>query len=325
MKILVLKNFATLFSVCAIFVLTGCDYNNPRLRKNKKPISFKSIEGINYTEVSRKQKNGLSFNKYGYRLMPDWQLRFEPNDSVALYSPVKKQFINFPLSRGIDSIFATVRSYFKMRHMSKDSLVLEMLKAENDTVDVVNSSVYMTFYADNYIKNKLHTNTEGARHVSHRDSLFIKQMAEKANADIRKAFAAQQPPNFISKRPAMQVSTWLRTPKYLYNNYDASDNYMTPTFNITLSKAYRNFDYSLSVFVDAKGQMVYRRPMVGFYGDDLAEANYVKISKFILDNYLKPYLTVVPGQTLSIPHTTIVTLHVHGRQPGYAQTVSANN
>jgi hypothetical protein len=324
-KILLLKNSVLLFSVCAILALSGCDYNNPRLRKNKKPISFKSIEGISYTEVSRKQKNGLSFNEYGYRMIPDWQLRFEANDSLALYSPVKKQFINFPLSRGIDSIFATVRSYFKMRHMSKDSLVLERLQAENDTVDVVHSNVYMTFYADNYIKNKLHSNTEGARHVSHSDSLFIKHLAEKANADIKKAFAAQQPPNFISKRQAMQVSNWLRVPKYLYNNYDASDNYMTPTFDITLNKAYKNFDYSFSVFVDAKGQMVYRMPMVGFYGDDLAEANYVKISKSILDNYLKPYLTVVPGQTLSIPHSTIVTLHVHGRQPGYAQTVSANN
>jgi hypothetical protein len=324
MKTLLFKSSALVFSLSAILAFSGCD-NNPRLRKNKKPVSFKSIEGVTYTEVSRKQKNGLSFTPDGYRLKPEWRLRFEPKDSVALYSAEKGSFINFPLSRGFDSIFGVVRSYFKMRHMGKDSLVLEMLQAKNDTIDVVHSSVFMTFYADDYIKNKLHFNTEEAQHVSHGDSLFIKHLAEKANADFHNAFAAQQPANFISKRPAMQVTEWRRTPKFLYNNYDASDNYMTPTFDITLNRAYKNFDYSFSIFVDTKGQMIYRMPMVTFYGDDLAEANYVKISKSILDNYLKPHLTVVPGQTLSIPHSTIVTLHVHGRQPAYAQTVSANH
>lgn len=324
MKILLYKNSVIGFSLFVLLAFAGCD-NNPRLRKNKKQVSFKSIEGISYTEVSRKQKNGLSFTRDGYRLKPEWRLRFEPKDSVALYNSEKRDFINFPVSRGLDSIFGVVRSYFKIRHMSKDSLVLEMLEAKNDTIDVVHSSVFMTFYADGYIKNKLHFNTEEAQHVSHGDSLFIKDLAEKANADIHKAFAAQQPANFISKRPAMQVATWRRTPKFLYNNYDAADNYMTPTFDITLNKASKSFDYSFSVFVDAKGQMVYRMPMVAFYGDDLAEANYVKISKSILDNYLKPYLTVVPGQTLGIRHSTMVTLNIHGKQPGYAQTVSAKN
>ncbi|OOQ58630.1 hypothetical protein [Mucilaginibacter pedocola] len=318
------KNFHLLLLLSATIVFAGCDYNNPRLRKNKKPISFSSVEGITFTEVSRKQKNGLSFNEQGYHLAPEWRLRFEPKDSVALYSPEKKQFVNFPLSRGIDSIFATSHSFFKMLHMSKDSMVLDMLQAKDDTLDRTNSAVRMTFYADNYIKNNLHATIDQARHVSHADSVFLKKLIGRANADIKNAFAAQQPVNFISKRPAMQVSFWHRTPKLYYNNYDYADNYMTPTFDITLSKAYKHFDYSLSVFVDAKGQITYRMPMVGFYGDDQAAANYVKISKFILDNYLKPNLTVVPGQTLGIPHTSIVTLHIHGRQPAFAQTVSAN-
>ncbi|MBD1365763.1 hypothetical protein IDJ77_18245 [Mucilaginibacter sp. ZT4R22] len=311
MKILLLKNFVLLFSVCAILAFAGCDYNNPRLKKNKKPISFKSIEGITYTEVWRYQQNGLSFNEYGYHLNPDWRLRFVSDDSVALFSPVKKAFLNFPLALGFDSVINTNRSYLKMRRMSKDSLVFELLAARNDTLNTVGEKIYMKFYADNYIKNSLHTTAAVLQRYKKRDTLFVKELVAKANADMKDAFAAQEPVQLISKSPILTVVKEKTVADWLLNNYNTSADYMDPEYDIVINKAYGDFYYSFSVFVDKDGKMYYDKPLVPF-PDGKYRDNYIRISKAIMNTYLKLYLKENPGQTLGMKHASLISLHVKG-------------
>ncbi|MCS3736925.1 hypothetical protein [Mucilaginibacter dorajii] len=312
MKQNVITFVLTLLLVYATIII-GCSNNNPNIVKHngeKDLISFKSIEGISYTEINRRLKNGLSFSEYGYQLEPQWKVNFVSDDSVSIYSPSKKRFFNFPLSRGYDSVFNTARTWLKVRKMSKDSLVLEMLKAQGDSVDIRGVGIYMTFYADNYVKNVLRSDTTILKRASRKDSLFIKSLVIKANTDIKKAFAARQPVALISKSPSVKVKKW-KAEGDLFNNFDTSDDYFDPTFNITINKAYTNFYYSFSIYVDEKGQMHYGEPLIAFFGESFRE-QYVHESQAVMNSYLKYYLKVTPGKTLNMPHTSLINIHVEG-------------
>ena len=72
-----MKQFVTIslltLSLIGTITIIGCSNNNPNMLKHngeKDRISFKSIEGINYVEIKRRLKNGLSFNGDGYQLEP---------------------------------------------------------------------------------------------------------------------------------------------------------------------------------------------------------------------------------------------------------------
>jgi hypothetical protein len=280
--------------------------------KDRSKISFKSIEGITYLEVSRLQKNGLSYNDYGFHLSPDWKLRFVSEDSAALYSPVKKQFLNFPLALGTDSVFNTAHAFLKMKHMSKDSLVLELLEAAGDSINLHKSRVTMRLFSEDYIKNKLHTDIVILQRPSRKDTLFVRSLVEKANADIKKAFAASEPVKLMSRSPQVTVAKRVTKPSYIDNNFSTDDDYLDPTFDIVINKAYANFNYSFSAYVDSKGQMFYRMPLIDLAGDDDFKNHYIKMSTGIMNSYLKLYLTTIPGQTLGMPHTSTISIHVTG-------------
>jgi hypothetical protein len=305
-------NAITLILVSFVTIIyTGCNSASSSNGK-KELISFKSFNGISYSEVARRQLNGLSFNEYGYQLEPQWKLQFVSDDSVSIYSPTKKQFINFPLTRGYDSVFNAARSWLKIKKMSKDSIVMEILKARGDSIDISGAKVYMLFYADNYVKNVLHTDTATLRHPSRKDTLFVKSLVVKANKNITKAFAARQPVQLISKSPLVTIKQWHTKPDIM-NNFDSSDDYLDPTFDITINKAYQDFNYSFSVYVDNKGQMYYRIPLIDFMGDKDAKQSYISISQSIMNSYLKYYLKVMPGTTLGMPHASVISVHVEGK------------
>lgn len=273
-------------------------------------ISFKSIQGITYTEVARRMKNGLSFNEYGYQLEPQWKMSFISDDSTRIYSPIKRQLINFPLSRGYDSIFNTARTWLKVKKMNKDSLLLEILNYKDGLIDVKRATVYMVLYADNYIKNTLHSNIAFLRRPSHRDTIFISKLVAKANSDYKKAFAGRQPAQVISKSPLVRV-TKRQTEATMENSFDTSKDYLDPTFDIVINKAYRDFYYSFSVYVDEKGNIFYRIPLVGFYEPNF-KVTFIKKSQDIMNSYLKYYLKIIPGSTLGMPHASTISLHVKG-------------
>jgi hypothetical protein len=289
----------------------GCKRRNIAKHNGTKDlISFKAIEGISYTEVARRDKNGLSFSNYGYHLEPQWKMSFISNDSTRIFSPFKNQLINFPLTRGYDSIFNTARSWFKVKKMNKDSLLIEMLKYKDGMIDVTGSKVFMLFYADNYIKNILHSNSTTLSQPSSRDSAFIRKLVDDANKDYLKAFAATVPAQLISKSRHVVVTKNI-TESSFENNFDTSDDYLNPTFYIVINKAYRNFHYSFSVYVDDKGDMFYGIPLIGFFQNFYKET-YIKESKAIMETYLKYYLKIIPGSTLGMRHSSIISIHVTG-------------
>lgn len=306
-----IKCFALVLLTMISIINAGCNNANSNNRGKKELISFKPVQGIKYIEVKRLQKNGLAFNEYGYQLQPEWQISFTKDDSARIYSPIKKQFINFPLSRGYDSVFNTARTWLRMRKMNKDSMILEILKAQNDSIDISGAKVFMTFYAENYIKNVLHSDTATLKRPSRRDTLYVKGLVAKANSDINKAFAAREVVTLTSKSPRVKV-TKRRTEGTLLNNFDTSDDYLSPTFDITIDKAYQDFYYSFSICVDAQGQMHYGKPLIGF-SEQGYEETYIRLSRALMDSYLKYYLQITPGKTLNIPHASVISVHVEGK------------
>jgi hypothetical protein len=308
-------NIHTKYLSAALLLVTVIAYSGCKdlgRAKEKHLISFKEFNGIDYSEVARRQKNGLSFNEYGYQLEPQWKMKFVSDDSVSIFSPTKNTFINFPLTRGYDSIFNAARSWLKIKKMSKDSIVMEILQAKGDSIDINGSKVYMLFYADSYVKNVLHTDTSILRHPSRKDTLFVKGLAAKANSNIAKAFSARQPVQLISKSPLVSVKQWHTKPDIM-NKFDASDDYLDPTFDIIINKAYQDFYYSFSVYVDSKGQMFYRIPLIDFMGNEDTKQAYIRVSQSIMKSYLQYYLKVVPGSTLGFVHASTVSVHVEGR------------
>ncbi|MEZ2338199.1 hypothetical protein AB6735_21295 [Mucilaginibacter sp. RCC_168] len=304
-----IKYLSAALLLITVIAYSGC--KDPGKAKEKHLISFKEYNGINYSEVARRQKNGLSFNEYGYQLEPQWKMKFVSDDSVSIFSPTKNTFINFPLTRGYDSIFNAARSWLKIKKISKDSIVMEILQAKGDSLDIAGSKVYMLFYADNYVKNVLHTDTSILRRPSRKDTLFVKGLVAKANSNIAKAFSARQPVQLISKSSQITVKQKI-TPPDISNNFDSSDDYLDPNFDITIHKAYKDFYYSFEVCVDDKGRMHYVRPLITFFGEDF-KATYIRLSQGIMKSYLQYYFKIVPGSTLGFAHASTIAVHVEGR------------
>ncbi|WP_413668706.1 hypothetical protein ACEN9X_01390 [Mucilaginibacter sp. Mucisp86] len=298
--------------VLTLFCLSCKQRNIVKHNGEKDLISFKPVLGISYTEIARRSQNGLSFNSFGYQLEPQWKMQFVSNDSASIYSPTKKRFINFPLTRGYDSIFNTARSWLKVKTITKDSLIVELLKAYADSVDTRGAKVYMVFYADNYIKNVLHGDISHCKSPNRKDSVYIQSLTEAANKDFKKGFAARQPAELKSKSPLVTISKRYTEPTML-NNFDASYDYMNPEFDITIDKAYANFYYSFSVFVDTAGQIHYGKPLTVF-SEKSYEENYIHLSTAVMNSYLKYYLNFIPGKTLGIVHTSEIAVHVTGNR-----------
>jgi len=305
------KSIAKLTCIVLALLCMGCKKRNIVKHNGEKDlISFKPVLGISYTEIARRSDNGLSFNNSGYQLEPQWKIQFVSDDSVSIYSPTKKQFINFPLTRGYDSVFNTARSWLKIKTMTKDSMIIEMLKARGDSVDTRGAKVYMVFYADNYIKNTLHGDLSKCKSPNRKDSIYIKQLAEAANKNIKKAFAARQPVELSSSSNRIKIKK-LHTEPTMLNNFNPSD-YMRPEFDITIDKAYANFYYSFSIFVDPVGRMHYGKPLRVFFEETQRVSN-THLSKAVMETYLKFYLDVKPGSTLGIVHTSEIAVNVTGK------------
>lgn len=289
---------------------TSCNRIKTAPKTKSKPLSFKTIAGINYTEVRRRLSTGLSFDNQGFETEPSYKITFLPNDSASVYSPDKKQFINFLVFLEPDSIFNVARSYFKLKLMSRDSLIFQVLEVEGDTLHTKRSLVYMTFYANNYLK-KIHADPLVLGKPDKRDTLFIKRKSALANKIVDSAFAAREPVTITSRNPLATVQKVGKDADVL-NNFDPSDAYMNPEYNITIHKAYQDFSYSFTIFVDDKGRMYFDKSLI--YMMPEYEASTIQTIKAIIDGYLKFYLVVKPGNTLGIAHTSVVILNVVGRK-----------
>ncbi|RYE21359.1 MAG: hypothetical protein EOP51_15810 [Sphingobacteriales bacterium] len=289
-----------------LFLISCGEKKKPKV--DVKP-TFKSVWGIRYTEVKRRLANGLSFDSYGFQQEPSWRLRFANDDSVHIYSPEHDRFYYFPLTFDHDSAVNMARTWLRVKKVTKDSLVFLVMKVEDKTIYLNAAKLYMTFYADDYINNKLKTTAEMLKRPSKADTAYIRKMAQYVNTHPDTAFAARQPVVIKSRAPNVTVEK-VQVKAEAINHVELSDAYMSPEYNIIINKAYDDFNYSFTVLVNDKGVMQFGQSMV-FLGEDFKE-DHLRVMKGIMNGYLKVLLTIKPGTTLGIPHTSAVILNVKG-------------
>lgn len=271
---------------------------------------IKTIRGISYTEVRRKFDNGLSFSRVGYQLVPEWRISFPSVDSVNIYSPKKGRFLNAPVVFDHDSIFNVAWAWLKLRYLNKDSLQFVVLHVHDNVIQDEKVHVFMTFYSNSYIRNVLHSDTTRLWAPGKKDTLFIKAKSELANKSPENAFAGTDPASLSSRSPFITVKK--EVPPDAVDGGKPYDAYLLPKYDITIRKAYDDFDYLYSVFVDEKGQLIFRKSNQ-FMFPEFKESTESAM-KGITDGYLKLYLKVIPGKTLGIPHTSIIMLNVSGEK-----------
>ncbi len=269
---------------------------------------IKKVLGIKFTEVRRRFDNGLSFSPVGYQLVPEWRISFPSMDSVNIYSPKKGHFLNAPLVFDHDSVFNVAWAWLKLRYVNKDSMQFMVLHVHNNIIQDEKVHVFMTFYSNSFIKDVLHTDTSKLWAPTHKDTLYIRDKALAASKNPENAFAGTEPAALTAKSPLISVKKEA-VPEAVDGgkSYDA---YLSPTFDIAIRKAYDDFDYIFTVYVDEKGNMTFRKSGQFMY-PEFKEAT-IAAMKGITDGYLKLYLNITPGKTLGIPHTSIIFLDVNG-------------
>ncbi|WP_214070889.1 hypothetical protein [Mucilaginibacter sp. dw_454] len=282
----------------------ACKLDDPIQNK----ISFEKVKGINYTEVRRSFDSGLIFNKDGYQLATIWRVMFFSDTAANVYNPDKKIFLKFNVTLDHDSIFNISGTWLKAMHVSKDSLVFQVLKVEGKTVYYVKSNVYMTLYADKYIADK-HTTVEELRKPLKRDSAYIIKRTAAIDLKPDSFFAARQPVKFISTTTRATVVKETVDADAM-NKWDNSEEYMFPEYTVRINKAYENFSYSIWATVDTQGQIRYQKSMTYVFPEFVKSTDHT--IRAILDGYIKAYFKVIPGTTLGIVHNSAIALNIIG-------------
>jgi hypothetical protein len=281
--------------------------------KRRGGLPFGDLKGIHYTEVRRTFNTGLVFDKQGYQMAPLWKLYFISDDSVMVFSPKMKRYYGYHVYFDHDSIFNTVDAWLKVKKMNSDSLVFQSQKVENKLIldNEEGSNVYLTFYSDKYLKSRSPEAIKKMALPGSKDTVFIRERSALANAHPDSAFSAIDPVKLTSNSPLVNIEI-VKSESTPMEKIDPAMNYLLPEFTVTIHKAYKNFSYYFSAYVDEKGQIHFIRSVVFLYHE--FAASYPKIIQAIIDGYLKRYVEVTPGSTLGIPHTTIVLLTVNGKK-----------
>lgn len=300
--------FALLIYFCYLFISCG----HISKINEETPPSFTAIKGIKYTEVKRRFKNGLSFTNQGFQLEPEWNIYFNADDSVRIYSPEKKQYMTYRIFHSHKALFQFAREWFRVKHVSKDSLIFQVMELESRAVMEDLSTITMTLYSDDYIKNVLKTTADKLKNPSKEDSLFIKYRAIQANSDRDSAFAARNPVKLISKSKISSVEKIMPGLDPYLGHVNRSEEYLYPEYLIKIKKAYQDFQYSFSVIVDHNGRMHFKQFLVAVEPEFME--NKTKVAKGIIDIYLRNTLEITPGNTLGFPHSSVINLHVVGRK-----------
>lgn len=306
--ILILILLSVLCFSCKRRIQSGQFEESDSSRIARTKTSFKSVTNIVYVEVYRRFANNISFNTQGYQLKPSWKINFLSDTLVSVFSPVKKRFYDLPLTLDHDSIFNMSGAWFRARKISKDSLKFQVLDVKNKHINWKNSNVYVTFYAEDYLKNQ-HLNVEKLRQTTKKDTDYIKSLALASNRDQKKIFAAQQPV-FLNSKSLNVTVTDAKLKAKILDSYYIPETLFYPEYNVTIHKAYADFYHSFAVLVDANGQMHFIEPMEAMLPDE--NEHVIKIMKAIMDGYLAHYLQITPGKTLSIPHNSRILLVVRG-------------
>ena len=164
----------------------------------------------------------------------------------------------------------------------------------------------MTLYSDNYIKNKLKRKIADLVKPSSKDSIFIKEKIELANADTSKAFPAHEPAMLKSKSSLLTIKKISASDNDMHDVFDP----FLPEYDITIKKSYKPFNYSFSVVINQEGKLLFRRSRI-FIMPEFEERINSTI-RGVVNGYLSAYLDTHPGKTFDIPHSTIVFMNVRG-------------
>lgn len=304
-----IKKHFYLYLLFACAILNACQ--SPKPAAEKPQPTFKRVWGVGFTEVRRYFNTGYSFSENGYQQQPEWRLTFPSDDSVTIYNPMRKRFVTAPVTFDHDSVFNVAWSYLRLKKLTKDSIIFQVLRVKGKVVDNEESVVYMTLYANSYIKNVLHKEPLAMQVPTRKDTLFIKRKAEQAKLDPTKAFASRQPVELTSKSSLVTVEKILNDDRSESATSDQPViDYLSPEFNITIHKAYDDFNYSFTVLVDDQAQMSFGRSMVDLEPE--FKESIPRVMKGIVNGYLKAYLQVKAGSTLGIAHASVIIVNVRG-------------
>lgn len=272
--------------------------------------SFKDVVGIRYVEIRREFANGISFNNYGFQQEPEWILEFMSDDSVKIYSPFERKFLHYFVIYDRNNIFNMAREWVRLKHVSKDSLTFQLLQVDKKVVNQDRSNVLMKFFSVDYLKKK-HLDPKQLQIPTSKDSAFIKSLIAKANKypdEPDSTFAARKPVTLISKTDAVKVKQSHATT----NMFEASraDEYLNPEYSISIDGAYKDFAHSFSVVVDEKGKMHLAR----YAALEEFRESEKRLLNTLIEGYLHKYLTIIPGQTLGMPHASEIMIYLKGKK-----------
>lgn len=276
-------------------------------------LDLSAIRGIRYTEVKRRFSNGLSFDSMGFQQEPSWIIRFKKPDTVEAFDPGKKIMQPFFLLHDHDQVYNFAKEYFRFKVISKDSVVFQRLQVtKKEIADDIRSDVNMTFYADSYIKNVLHTTAEQLQRPTKADTVFIASLVGRANRNPDKSdsvFAGRQ---IVSLKPLdNRISVELLNDVDVMNGKTQSYAYLYPRYRLVIPNAYKDFGYEFNLMVDEKGQL-----HLGKFFINMPEytEQRKKVLAGITSVYLQNLLKIKPGSTLGMPHTSEITVTVAGRK-----------
>ncbi len=282
-------------------------------KQGKVKPTFKNVLGMQDIETDRYFTNGLSFNEQGYELEPSWKMYLLSEDSLMIYHPQAKVFYHYPIYHDHDSVFNIARHWMRIRHISKDSLIFQLLSVEEKKVSKEFSNAFMKFYSYEYLK-KRQWDPELMWRPSARDTAFIRAKAERANrnpANRDSAFAARIPVILTSTIKEITVNKLkVKLDPHDLLHKSPSDEYLYPEYAISIDKAYKDFSYNFSVLVDDKGDMHLSK----FIVSPEFEESRKRVLDGIIDVYLKRFLVIKPGTTLGMAHTSEISLNVKGRK-----------
>jgi hypothetical protein len=277
-------------------------------------LHFGDYKNISYTEVRRVFDNGLVFDKQGYQLEPVWKFHFISDDSVQVFSPKKQRYYGFHVYFDHDLIFNMIDSWLQLQTMNADSMVFRSLRVNDKREILVNdegSKIFMTYYSDAYLKKKNAAAIKKMGLPGVKDTVFIRERSKLANAHLDSAFSAREPAVFKSNSPLVIAQRVIK-PDDPFADLDPEEDYMFPEYNITIYHAYEDFAYAFTAFIDDKGTVTFRKSEIFLYPEFVA--SNAKTIKAILAGYVARYVQVTPGNTLGIPHTSIVTINLTGKK-----------
>jgi hypothetical protein len=291
-------------------ILSACQNSSPKNNPAKRIFQFTPIKGIKYYEVRRSFENGIAFNDSGFQQEPEWAVRFLSDSTVQVYSPSLNKMIDCDLIYSHEAVYNFAREWFRVKKLSKDSLLLQRLEVNGKVIaHDIRSNVYMTFYSEDYLQ-KINKTVEELRKARKVDSLYVREKSVLANShpmDSSYFFAARNPVEFKTESKIIQIEK-VSTVDEL-QNHSSSFDYLYPEYKVIISPAYKKFAYTISAVVDTTGHLtVYK-----FNAIDEYRENRRKVLQGILDIYLSNLCKVKTGSTLGIKHSSLIVLDLIGK------------